>query len=53
VVGRKWSGRRAVSGLTDHTFLADAVRAFGLLLPGAVRVFPVAERDQALAWAAA
>lgn len=46
----KWE-RCAV--VTDHTLLADAVRAFGLLMPGTVKVFPVGERDRALAWAAA
>jgi hypothetical protein len=46
----KWE-RCAV--VTDHTRLADAVRAFGLPMPGAVKVFPVTERDEALAWAAA
>jgi hypothetical protein len=39
--------------VTDHALLADAVRAFGLLLPGTVKVFPTGERAQALAWAAA
>lgn len=38
--------------VTDHRLLADAVRAFGFLMPGDVRVFAVSELDQALSWAA-
>lgn len=45
----KWE-RCAV--ITDHAVLGDAIRAFGVLMPGGVRVFPVAERGAALAWAA-
>jgi hypothetical protein len=29
------------------------VRAFAMLMPGDVKVFPVGEREAALAWAAA
>jgi hypothetical protein len=46
----KWE-RCAV--VTNHTLLADAVRAFAMLMPGDVKVFPVDELDAALAWAAA
>ena len=45
----KWE-RCAV--VTDHSALADAVRAFGVLMPGEIRVFPVASLAAALAWAA-
>lgn len=45
----KWE-RCAV--VTDHRWLGGAIRAFGMLLRGEVRVFPVAQRDAALAWAA-
>jgi hypothetical protein len=45
----KWE-RCAV--ITDHKHLGDAVRAFGVLMPGEIRVFPVAQRESALAWAA-
>jgi len=38
--------------VTDHKLFADALRAFGMIMPGEIRVFPVGERDQALAWAA-
>jgi len=46
----KWE-RCAV--VTDHAVMADAVRAFGLLMPGEVKVFAVAALDDALAWASA
>ncbi|HEY6570345.1 MAG TPA: STAS/SEC14 domain-containing protein [Candidatus Limnocylindrales bacterium] len=46
----KWK-RCAV--VTDHTLLADAVRAFGVIMPGEIRVFPVAGLADAMAWAAA
>ena len=37
--------------VTDHHLLADAVRAFGFLLPGVFKVFPVRQLDEALTWA--
>ena len=39
--------------VTDHRLTADAIRGFAMLMPGEVEVFPVSERDSALAWAAA
>lgn len=47
---RSWE-RCAV--VTDHRLISDAIRAFGMLMPGEVKVFPVAEREAALSWAAA
>lgn len=38
--------------VTDHRLLGDAVRAFGVLMPGEVKVFPDAGLQDALAWAA-
>jgi hypothetical protein len=38
--------------VTDHTMIADTMRAFGMLMPGQVKVFPVSALDEALAWAA-
>ena len=46
----KWQ-RCAV--VTDHVLLGDAIRAFGIIMPGEIRVFPVARLADALAWAAA
>jgi hypothetical protein len=45
----KWE-RCAV--VTDHRHLADAIRAFGIIMPGEIKTFPVSELADALAWAA-
>jgi hypothetical protein len=45
----KWE-RCAV--VTDHRLIADAIRAFALLMPGEVKVFAVSGLDEALGWAA-
>jgi len=39
--------------VTDHEVLAGVIRGFGVLMPGEIRVFPVAEEAAAVAWAAA
>ena len=44
----KWE-RCAV--VTDHGWIRDALRVFGVFMPGDVRVFPTTELDDALAWA--
>lgn len=36
--------------VTDHGGYRDAVKAFGWMIPGAVRTFPLAERSDAEAW---
>jgi hypothetical protein len=46
---RSWE-RCAV--VTDHRLIGDAVRAFAMLMPGDVKVFPAGERQAALDWAA-
>jgi hypothetical protein len=46
---RSWE-RCAV--VTDHRLIGDAVRAFAMLMPGEVKVFPVAGLDDAMSWAA-
>lgn len=38
--------------VTDHEMLAGAIRAFGVLMPGEIKVFPVGQTAAALAWAA-
>jgi len=38
--------------VTDHKWLRDAVNAFGWMMPGEVRVFEVADRDDAVVWLA-
>ncbi|HKH07955.1 MAG TPA: STAS/SEC14 domain-containing protein, partial [Agromyces sp.] len=43
-------GRAAV--VTDHKVLSDLATAFGGLVPGGFRVFPVAEERTAIDWVA-
>jgi hypothetical protein len=38
--------------VTDHRMLGDAIRAFGMLMPGEIKVFTVDQTAEALAWAA-
>ena len=38
--------------VTDHKLLGDTIRVFAHIMPAEVKVFPVSERDAALAWAA-
>ena len=37
--------------VTDHKFMADAIKVFGAIMPGEIKVFPDGEIEQALAWA--
>lgn len=39
--------------VTDHRWLADAVRLFRPLMPGELEIFPASRLDDALTWAAA
>lgn len=39
--------------VTDHDWLRHLAHAFGWMVPGDFQVFPLAEREQAVAWAAA
>jgi hypothetical protein len=60
--GASWEGMKLGAGhitkfervavVTDHRLMADAVRAFGLLMPGDVKAFPVSDLDSAMTWAA-
>src|SRR5262245_10623350 len=38
--------------VTDHELIAAALRAFAILMPGEVKVFPLGQTADALAWAA-
>lgn len=42
-----------IAVVTDVAWIAHAVNAFGFLMPGAVRVFPTAAREEARRWVAA
>ena len=43
----------AVGHLTDNGTYQGIVKAFGFLMPGRVKVFPLAERDAGVAWVTA
>ncbi|HTO25186.1 MAG TPA: STAS/SEC14 domain-containing protein [Gaiellaceae bacterium] len=45
----KWE-RCAV--VTDHRMMADTIRAFAIIMPGEMKVFPVSGLADALSWAA-
>jgi SpoIIAA-like len=45
----KWE---RIAVVTDHSLMADAIRAIGILMPGEVKVFAVGELDEAMTWAA-
>lgn len=38
--------------VTNHGFMAGALKAFGAIMPGEIKVFAAGELDAALAWAA-
>ncbi len=46
---RKW---RRVALVTDISWMAHLTSLFGWMSPGETRVFPLAEREQAMTWAA-
>lgn len=50
---RDRSGWERCAVVTDHAVIGDAMRAFGVLMPGSFKVFPVRDLDKALEWAAA
>ncbi len=39
-----------IAVVTDVDWIGHAIRAFGFLMPGKVRVFPLAEEGQAVEW---
>lgn len=45
-----WSAWEKVAIVTDRDWIRDAVKAFGWMFPGEVRVFPTAERSEAVVW---
>ncbi len=42
-----------VAVVTDVAWIGHTIRAFGFLMPGAVKVFPLSEENAARAWIAA
>ncbi len=51
--GGNFSAWERCAIVTDSDLLGGAVRVLSVIMPGDVRVFPVKELDEALAWAAA
>ena len=47
-----WSKWDKIALVTDHTAYADGVKAFGWMVPGEIRIFSVADLDDAKAWVA-
>jgi hypothetical protein len=47
---RAW---KRIALVTDLAWMADVTSLFGWMTPGEIRHFPLAQRDQAIAWAAA
>jgi SpoIIAA-like len=47
---RHW---KRIALVTDIDWMARAAKLFGWMTPGEMRVFPIAERDAAIAWTAA
>jgi hypothetical protein len=47
---RHWNDFERVAMVTDHEGYRMAVKAFGFLIPGQVRVYPTSERDAATEW---
>ena len=48
-----WGAWKRIALVTDIDWMAHAVEWFGWMTPGEVKHFPLAERDPAVAWAAA
>ena len=47
-----WSKWEKIALVTSHTAYADGVKAFGWMVPGEIRVFPVADLEDAKNWVA-
>ena len=47
-----WSKWEKIPLVTDHMAYADGVKAFGWMVPGEIKVFSVADLDDAQAWVA-
>ena len=50
---QEWTSWERVALVTDHGWMRDALRLFAWAVPGEVKAFPLAERNAAVAWAAA
>lgn len=48
-----WDAWERIAVVTDRDWIREGVRAFSWMLPGEVKVFAVAERDDARSWVVA
>ena len=46
---RKW---KRIALVTDIAWMRDLTSLFGWMTPGEVKTFPLAQQDEAIAWAA-
>jgi hypothetical protein len=49
---RDWSRWERLALVTDHDWMRTALQAFGWMVPGEVRAYRLAERDEAVQWVA-
>lgn len=45
-----WRSWKKIALVTDHGGYADGVKAFAWLIPAEIKVFPLAERNEATTW---
>ena len=50
---RDWSAWERIALVTDHAWMRDGLQMFAWAVPGEVKAFRMAEKDDAVAWAAA
>lgn len=51
--GHTWGDFEKIAFVTDHSVYRSLVHGFGFLMPGEVRVYPMAELDAAKEWVGA
>jgi SpoIIAA-like len=49
---RDWSAWERIALVTDHAWMRDGLRMFAWAVPGEVKAFELAQRADAVAWAA-
>ncbi len=49
---KNWSHFEKIALVSDHRSYIDAVKAFGWLIPGEVKTFPLADSEAARTWVA-
>ena len=49
---RDWTAWERIALVTDHAWMRDGLQMFAWAVPGEVKAFRMAEKDDAVAWAA-